>query len=135
MPHLEVTIAGTPVSPQGKNKTNLNAWVAKIKAEVAKVWTGPPLTGHLKFTVYNVHAGDKPALDDDNMVKPIRDALNKIVYLDDGQIRNSETKHICIDNPQIIRGASLVLLTAFSNGAEFVYIRVDDAPAIHKLPS
>ena len=50
------------------------------------------------------------------MVKPIRDALNTIVYVDDRQIRYSETIQISIDDPFKIRRASRILLEAFCRG-------------------
>jgi crossover junction endodeoxyribonuclease RusA len=127
MPHLEFIVLGPPVSHQTSDKPNLKAWQAKVKAEAAKSWTGGPLKGKLKFTVYNFHEGDKPPLDDDNMVKPIRDALNKLVYEDDRQIRNSETHHVCIDDAVKIRGGSAILLAAYSKG-------VEDAPTVLQLP-
>jgi crossover junction endodeoxyribonuclease RusA len=73
-------------------------------------------------------------MDDDNMVKPIRDALNKFVYVNDRQIRYSETIHVPIDDPIKIRGASAILLAAFSKGDEFLYVRIEDAPAVIQLP-
>jgi crossover junction endodeoxyribonuclease RusA len=90
MPHLEFTVDGPPVSHQTKDKANLNAWKGIIRAEAAKAWAGaPPLTVKLKCTIYNFHEGEHPSLDDDNMVKPIRDAMNGIIYEDDLQIRYS----------------------------------------------
>jgi crossover junction endodeoxyribonuclease RusA len=74
------------------------------------------------------------SLDDDNMVKPIRDAINKLVYVDDSQICYSETIHFSIDAAIKVRGASTILLTAFSKGDEFLYIRIDDAPDVIQLP-
>jgi len=107
---------------------------ATIKAEAAKAWTSPPLTGNLKFLLINFHEGDKPPLDDDNMVKPIRDALNKLVYDDDRQIRHSETIQISIDAPVKIRRASRILLDAYARGNEFLYVQIEDAPTIIQLP-
>jgi hypothetical protein len=40
----------------------------------------PPLTGKLKCTIYNFHEGENASLDDDNMVKPIRDPNRKNHY-------------------------------------------------------
>lgn len=88
----------------------------------------------MKFLLINFHEGDKPSLDDDNMVKPIRDAPNKFVYDDDRQIRYSETLHVSIDAPIKIRKASKILLDAFSKGEEFLYVRIEDAPAVIQLP-
>src|SRR2546423_8235800 len=106
MPLLEFVVAGPPVSHQTSDKKNLKTWKALIKAEAAKVWTNPPLSGKLKFLLINFHEGEKPPLDDDNMVKPVRDALNRFVYDDDRQIRYSETIQVSIDAPVKIRRGS-----------------------------
>ncbi len=134
MPLLEFVVLGPPVSHQTKDKKNLKLWQATVKGEAAKVWTRLPLTGKLKFLLINFHEGDKPSLDDDNMVKPIRDALNKFVYNDDRQIRYSETIHVNIDSPMGIRKASRILLDAFCKGDEFLYVRIDVAPDFIQLP-
>ena len=134
MPLLEFVVPGPPVSHQTSDKKNLKAWQATVKAEAAKVWIGTPLTGNLKFLLISFHEGDKPSLDDDNMVKPIRDALNKFVYDDDRQIRYSEIIQICIDAPIRIRKASKILLDAFQKGHEFLYVRIENAPNFIQLP-
>lgn len=135
MSHLEFTIDGPPISHQTRDRANLGAWKNAVRAEAAKHWAArPPLTCKLKCTIYNFHEGEKPSLDDDNMVKPIRDALNGLVYDDDSQIRYSETIHIPIDAPIKIRRASAILLAAYSKGDEFLYIRIDDAPDFIQLP-
>jgi hypothetical protein len=131
---LEFVVAGPPVSHQASDKTNLRKWQATVRAEAAKAWTRAPLTRNLKFLLINFHEGDKPPMDDDNMVKPIRDALNKLVYEDDRQIRHSETIQVCIDAPIRIRKASKVLLGAFHEGDEFLYVRIEDAPDFIQLP-
>lgn len=134
MLHLEFVIPGPPISHQTTVPAKRIAWQATVKAEASKVWTGEPLTGKLKFVLINFHEGDKPPLDDDNMVKPIRDALNKLVYEDDRQIRFSETVQVSIDAPIKIRRASKVLMDAFHKGEEFLYVRVEDAPDFIQLP-
>ena len=68
------------------------------------------------------------------MVKPIRDAMNGFVYIDDSQISYSETIHIGIDAPIKIRRASSILLAAYGKGDEFLYIRIEDAPDYIQLP-
>jgi hypothetical protein len=132
--HLEFVVLGPPVSHQTTDKTNLRAWKTTVKREAAKTWTSPILMGKLRFLLINFHEGDKPPMDDDNMVKPIRDALNKFVYDDDRQIRYSETIQICIDDPVKIRRGSRILLEAYSNGEEFLYVRIEDAPSVIQLP-
>jgi hypothetical protein len=134
MVHLEFVLQGPPVSDQTRDRANLKVWQATVRAEAARTWTATPLTGKLKFLLINFHEGDTPPLDDDNMVKPIRDALNGFVYADDRQIRYSETFHVPIDDPIKIRGASAALLAAYSRGAEFLYVRIEDAPTAIQLP-
>ena len=134
-PHLEFTVDGPPVSSQTRDRFSLNAWKDSVKAQAAKAWgANAPLSGKLKCTVINFHEGDDASLDDDNMVKPIRDAMNGLVYLDDSQITYSETVSVGIDAPIKIRRASAVLLAAYSKGDEFVYVRIDDAPDFIQLP-
>ena len=93
-----------------------------------------PATGRLKFTLINFHEGDEAPLDDDNMVKPIRDALNGLAYHDDKQITHSETIQYSIDAPVKIRRGSPVLLDAYGKGEEFLYVRIDHAPDFIQLP-
>jgi crossover junction endodeoxyribonuclease RusA len=135
MPHLEFTVEGPPVSHQTRDRARLGIWKAVIRAEAARCWgTRSPLTCKLKCTIINFHEGHVASLDDDNMVKPIRDTMNKLAYVDDSQICYSETIHFSIDAAIKVRGASTILLTAFSKGDEFLYIRIDDAPDVIQLP-
>jgi len=135
MPHLEFTVEGPPVSYQTRNRANLKDWTDLIRAEAVKQWGDkPPLAGKLKCTIINFHEGDRASLDDDNMVKPIRDAMNGLIYDDDSQIRYSETILASIDAPINARRVSPVILAAYSQGNEFLYVRIDDAPDFFQLP-
>ncbi|SRR5947209_6911088 len=134
MPLLEFVVPGPPVSHQAKDKAQLKKWQITVRAAAAKIWANPPLTGKLKLLLINFHEGDKPSLDDDNMVKPIRDALNKLVYDDDRQIRYSETIQVSIDAPVKIRRGSKVLLDCYCQGDEFLYVRIEEAPDFIQLP-
>ena len=135
MPLLEFTVDGPPVSHQTRDRANLQGWKATVRAAAAAMWgTKPALTGKLKCTIINFHEGSTASLDDDNMVKPIRDALNTLVYSDDQQITYSETIQIGIDDPIKIRRGSAVLLAAFTKGNPFLYVRIDDAPLFIQLP-
>ena len=131
---VEFTVEGPPISHQTHDKGNLQTWKQAVRAAATKVWSNPPLTGPLKFILMNFHVGATAPLDDDNMAKPIRAALNGLVYQDDKQITHAEHAQTNIDALFQIRGASLVLLEAFHRGKEFVYIRVEPAPPHTQLP-
>ena len=133
---IEFTVLGPPVSHQTHDRAALQSWKATVRNHAFAVWgTTPPLTNKLKCTIINFHEGEKASLDDDNMMKPIRDALNKLVYVDDRQITYSEIIQISIDAPIKVRRGSPALLAAYSIGEEFVYVRIDDAPDYIQLPS
>ncbi len=134
LPHLEFVVTGPPVSHQTTDRAKLKAWQAAVKLEAMKVWTKAPLTGKLRFLLINFHEGDDPPMDDDNMVKPIRDALNKTVYDDDRQIRYSETIQVSINDLFKIRRASRILFDAFARGDVFLYVRIEGRPALHPTP-
>jgi hypothetical protein len=134
MPVIEFTVLGPPISHQSGNKALLQSWKAEVQAAAARVWKQPPLTDLVKCTIMNFFAGPAPPLDDDNMVKPIRDALNGLIYADDREIRHSHHVQTSIDDLFRIRGVSKILLEAFSAGNEFVYVRIEDAPAETPLP-
>lgn len=75
--------------------------------------------------------GDPP--DVDNIIKPIQDALIGVVYVDDSQVVQAQSSRTRIDGSFTIRGASPVLLNAFSKRDAFVYIRVTEPPDLSKL--
>jgi crossover junction endodeoxyribonuclease RusA len=132
---LEFTVARRPVSHQSKNKTSLNSWRTAVRAGAAAALGAKPLAiGRLKCTIINFHEGIQAPLDDDNMVKPIRDAMNGLAYDDDRQITHSETIQIGIDEPIKIRRATAALLAAFHKGDAFVYVRIESAPEFIQLP-
>jgi hypothetical protein len=134
MPLLEFTVEGPPVSHQTNDKANLQAWKSIVRNEAAKHWTGAPLTVAVKFVLLNFYEGPRAPLDDDNMAKPIRDALNGLVYQDDKQITHAEHAQTSIDGFFQIRGVSKVILEAFHRGKEFVYVRIVTAPTHTQLP-
>jgi Holliday junction resolvase RusA-like endonuclease len=131
---VEFIVEGPPVSHQTKNKRALGTWKSRVRAEAAKVWSQPPLTGLLQCTIINFFAGPDAPLDDDNMVKPIRDAMNGLVYADDRQIRHPHHAQMSTEGRYRIPGASRLVVDALREGKVFVYIRIEDAPAEPQLP-
>jgi Holliday junction resolvase RusA-like endonuclease len=134
MPVVEFIVEEVPVSHQTRSKPSLQAWKALVRSEAAKVWHKAPLAGNLKVVIMNFFDGADPPCDDDNMAKPIRDALNRLVYNDDSQITHSEHVQISNNTPFRIRGASKIVVDALREEKEFVYVRIEDAPAQTQLP-
>jgi Holliday junction resolvase RusA-like endonuclease len=136
--HLEFIVSGPPISNQQSSqagKANLIAWQGTIAGTVVPLW-GPKaiLTAELKAVVINFFAGNKPSVDVDNMSKPIFDVMQKVVYIDDRQIRQAEITHVRIGAAFSIIGVSKILVNAIRAGSQFVYVRIEDAVDPFPLP-
>jgi Holliday junction resolvase RusA-like endonuclease len=131
---LEFVVTGQPVSHQSKNTARLLAWKNDVRAAAKAVWRRrKPLQQPLEIVVAYYHEGSAVNLDNDNLIKPIQDALNRVVYDDDVLITDIKVRKTCIDEPIEARRASLVLLEAFSRGDQFLHIVISDAPP-HSKP-
>jgi Holliday junction resolvase RusA-like endonuclease len=135
MLHVEFTIDGPPYSRQSKSK-RFEAWVESVRSTARMSWGDKPAltAGPLKCSIYYVHEGPTARRDDDNMAKPIRDALSGIVYQDDKLIHHSTTTLMSLDAPIKASGVSLVILSAYNRGRPFVYVWIEDAPTLYELP-
>jgi hypothetical protein len=60
----------------------------------------------------------------DNMVKPIQDALQGIAYMNDRLVKDTHANWRDIDGRFHVRYISMPLAAAFSDGREFVHIRL-----------
>jgi hypothetical protein len=87
----------------------------------------------LKLTVVYYHERQSVLIDHDNMIKPIQDALAGLIYKNDRQITDAQTRKTNIDGRFRLRHLSAVYARAFGGGREFVYIRIDEAPSHEEL--
>jgi crossover junction endodeoxyribonuclease RusA len=124
---VEFCIDGPPVSQQANSTARLREWKQRVRsaAERAISRLGPPYTGPVRLTIQHFYDGEKPILDGDNMLKPIQDALQGLVYVNDRQVRSSECDQLKIDRPFSMPGVSAVLALSLIEGREFVHIKVD----------
>lgn len=84
--------------------------------------------GQLQIIVVYYHDAVTISMDNDNMVKPIQDALKGLVYVDDRQITDIRVRKTNFDGRFKVRGMAVILAEGFSKGSEFIYVRVEDAP-------
>src|SRR5689334_22901841 len=84
----EFCVRGPAVSAQAKNKQLLHTWTAKVAFACRAGWPldRPPMGGDL--TVFISEFSERAMMDRDNMVKPILDAMQGIVYKNDRQVKN-----------------------------------------------
>ncbi|SAK56201.1 Endodeoxyribonuclease RusA [Caballeronia temeraria] len=125
---FEFTIKGPPLSAQTHNRVRLREWKDQVRrAAAARVPGGmQPVKAPVKITVTYYYSGKTP--DVDNIGKPIQDALNGLVFVDDSQCHETKSRKRALDGSYQIMGASAPLLIAFSEGVEFLHIRVEECP-------
>jgi Holliday junction resolvase RusA-like endonuclease len=129
---FEFTIKGPPISQQAKG-TSRKRWKTAVAAAASAALPAgtAPLTKEVAISITYYYDGDTP--DVDNIIKPIQDALIGVVYADDGQVMQTKSSKTRIDSSYTIRGASAVLLLAFSQRDAFIHVRVTDPPDLSKL--
>ena len=83
---IEFVVRGTPVSAQSSAGSK-NAWMDRIKTASSMALPVPHFATaeSVAVTLFYFSEEEMPR-DLDNIVKPILDALNQHVYIDDGQV-------------------------------------------------
>ncbi len=127
---FEFIVEGPPLSQQTRDWDRLCAWRDTVRAAAMKYWpqNTSPVNGRLQITVVYYHNGIVIRMDNDNMAKPIQDALTGLVYADDNQITETRIRKTNLDGAFRVRGMSPVLAEGFCRGTEFLYIRIQEAP-------
>lgn len=130
---FDFTVEGPPVSQQTRRRQRLPPWRATVKAAAEVLWPTDraPLTQELSLTITYFYNG--VPTDVDNIVKPILDSIQGLVYLDDVQITDLLSRRRPLAGPFEIDVASPVLIEALDRGREFLHVNVADSPADGRL--
>lgn len=126
---FEFIIDGPPVSQQARPRTRLQEWKRVVHDAAFHRWPSgaTPVIVRVHITVVYYHDGPSVSIDDDNMAKPIRDALNGLVYQDDNLIVDTRIRKTDLNGSFKARGMSLTLAEGFVRNREFIYVRVEQA--------
>ncbi len=132
---FEFIVEGPPISGQAKNRERLAAWRATVRKADAVRWhtDDPPLEESLSLTVVYYYER-VTVIDNDNLVKPIQDALEGLIYTDDVLITDLVVRKTKLQGSFRVEEMSRVLAEGFLSGREFLYIKVDLAPYHGELP-
>lgn len=130
MPKFEFTVDGTPTSHQTNNLQKRREWKETVRKAALNYWPlGQfPFEGPLQIMVVYFHKENENRIDLDNMLKPIQDALNKLVYWDDQQITDVRIRKTSIRGNFRLANLSYMLAHGFLRKTEFVYIKIEEAP-------
>lgn len=135
---FEFVVTGKPISHQTKDKKRLQGWKQTVRQVAEKCWNSkPPLGEYVRVVIthyYDAEPGNENWVpDSDNIVKPVRDALNGVIYVDDYQITDFVSRRRSLNGSFRIKGISAALAEGFCLGVEFLHIRVEVAPDPEEL--
>ena len=130
---FEFIVEGPPVSQQSKSRKRVHDWKMYVRRKAGQEWSknDPPLKQPVKLMITYYY--DEVALDVDNMIKPIQDALIGLVYTDDRFVTDTVGRKRRLDGSFRVRGMSPMLARGFCLGKEFLHIKVDKAPDPQEL--
>ncbi|MEL6938187.1 MAG: RusA family crossover junction endodeoxyribonuclease [Cyanobacteria bacterium J06598_1] len=127
---FELLLPRRPVSYQAKSSQNKQDWKDYIYGRAFSVWNQSPISkGPLKFTV--VYLCESNPADINNIIKPIQDALNSLVYADDGLVWDVAGHMRLLSDPIDIVGLPAQLAEAVAEGTECVYISVTESAELN----
>lgn len=130
---FEFIIPGPPVSQQTRRRQRLLEWktVVRQAAEVRWPEGDTPFDGMLEIRITYYYESDAP--DVDNIIKPIQDALEGLVYVDDSQVVNARSRKRDIDGSFRIRGISGLVAEAFSRGEDFLHVKIVEPEDLEEI--
>lgn len=136
---VEFVVTGIPASAQTKNKQRLRDWRAEVRASATAAVTagggGSPVTTRVKVIVtYYFRGSERTQLDRDNMAKPMMDAMQQVVYVNDRQNRTEELHLLELDGEYKVSGMSPILASGFIGNEPFVHVRVEPYAHTGVLP-
>lgn len=129
----ECVVLGVPASLQSKGSTRAR-WKTSVATAAVSVWPADeaPLAVPVQVTITYFYEGS--ALDVDNMLKPIQDALIGIALDDDKHVTDVRGGKRDLANAFVVKGMSPILANGFVSNGPFVHIKIDLAPDHKELP-
>jgi Holliday junction resolvase RusA-like endonuclease len=128
--YFEFLIPRRPVSTN--NDKRRQEWIRLVNKEAKKFWTGssPIKDANLQLTLIYLCRDNPP--DTDNIIKPIQDALNELVYEDDKLVSDVESHRRFLSEPIDITNLPLLLQEGVIIGEECVYVKVSESQPLEK---
>lgn len=125
---FEFIVDGPPVSQQARRRERLQLWKETVRQEAERYWLSGdlPVSGAIMLKVTYLY--DRVGMDVDNIVKPIQDALEGLVYFDDSQVTDMLSRKRDLSGNFVLSDVSGVLAEGLSRGSEFLHILVERAP-------
>lgn len=131
---FEFVIPQRPVSQQARRQTRLREWKEFVSAHARLAIKEPRELATEPVALQLLYLYDEAALDIDNILKPIQDALIGVVLDDDSVITDVEIRRRWLRTTFTLNAVSPVLGAGLALGREFVYVALSGAPSQDVLP-
>ncbi len=122
---FEFTVSGSPISLQTNNRALLQSWKAKVRQTAIANLPANTIPSREAVIVEIVYYYKSTPLDIDNIAKPILDALNLLVYIDDRQITDliirKRLLYPSLDNENL----SPTIALALTENQPFISVKVE----------
>ncbi|MFJ5088754.1 RusA family crossover junction endodeoxyribonuclease [Streptomyces sp. NPDC088674] len=129
----ECVVHGVPASLQSKSTTRAR-WKTTVAAAATSLWPAGDAPLAVPVQVAITYFFEDSALDVDNMLKPIQDALIGIALEDDKHVTDVRGAKRDLANAFVVKGMSRVMADGFISDGPFVHIKIDLAPDHKELP-
>lgn len=134
MAPFEFVIPQRPVSQQTRRRERLREWRDFVSEQARSALQEPRVLVTESVAIRLLYFYDEAALDADNILKPIQDALVGVLLEDDSIITDVEIRRRWRRTTFTLNEVSPTLAAGLALGSEFVYVAVSDAPAQDVLP-
>jgi Holliday junction resolvase RusA-like endonuclease len=134
MSPFEFVIPQRPVSQQARRQARLHEWKDFVAEHARLAIDEPRDLATEPVALRLLYLYDEAALDVDNILKPIQDALVGILLEDDSVITDVEIRRSWRGTTFTLNTVSPVLAAGLVLGKEFVYVALSDSPPQDVLP-
>ncbi len=134
MSPFEFVIPQRPVSQQARRQERLRDWKEFVAEHARLAINEPRALATEPIALKLLYLYDEAALDVDNILKPIQDALIGVLFEDDSVITDVEIRRRWRRTTFTVNAVSPILAAGLELGREFVYVALSDAPAQDVLP-
>jgi len=127
---VEFIVEGTAVSLSAKRRESVAEWKERVKAAGKRVLPDGYFAndGRLAVTLYYFPDAEMQG-DIDNIVKPVLDAMNQDIYLDDRQVERVVVQKFEPGGIFLFSAPSVILERALKGSKPALYIRLSDNPS------
>src|SRR5207245_1622300 len=134
MSPFEFVIPQRPVSQQARRQERLRDWKEFVAEHARLAINEPRALATEPIALKLLYLYDEAALDVDNILKPIQDALIGVLFEDDSVITDVEIRRRWRRTTFTVNAVSPILAAGLELDREFVYVALSDAPAQDVLP-